>query len=83
MKRNKFKFNKYPKGIYNLINLSLPVCKHADDQIWLPKHVGGISQCAVEKCGLLIYVNDNELRHRMMLVKRLSLAGHVKPQCPI
>ena len=63
--KNKFKFNNYPKGIYNLIILSLAVCRHADDQIWLPKHVGGISQYSMEKCGRLIYVNANELRHRM------------------
>ena len=58
-----------------MLNLSLAVCKHADDPIWLPKHVDGISQGTVEKCGRLIYGNANQLRHRMMRIMRLSLAG--------
>ena len=61
-----------------MIILSLAVFRDADDQIWLPKHVGGISQYSVEKCGRLIYVNANELRHLMMRDERLGLAGHVR-----
>ena len=58
-----------------MFNLLLAVYKHADDPIWLPKHVGGISQGTVGKCGRLIYVNANDLRHRMMRIMRLGLAG--------
>ena len=34
----------------------------------------GISQGTMEKCGQLIYVNVNEMRHRMMHIMHLGLA---------
>ena len=75
LKKDKSIFNNYPKEISNLFNLSLAALKHANDPIWLPKHVGGISQGTMEKCGRLIYVNANKLRYRMMLIMRIGLAG--------
>ena len=73
--KDQFKFDNCLKEIYNLLYLLLAVGKNADDPIWLPKHVGEISQGAVEKYGWLIYVNVNELSYWMMRTRRVGQAG--------